>query len=1057
MGPKSSHRSAIPGWILLWIGTLVTAGSISAAEPARPATLAFNRDIRPILSDHCFACHGTDARKRKAGLRLDLAEGAYTTNKHGIPAIRPGSLSGSELWKRITTEDPEEVMPPPDTHKPLSAEQRDLLRRWIEQGAPYQRHWSFEPLATPPVPASVAGSATPDENPIDRFIRSRLSQEGLSPAPEADRSTLIRRLSFDLRGLPPTPAEVDAFLADTRPGAYRRLVDQFLASPAYGEEMARHWLDVARYGDTHGLHLDNERSMWPYRDWVVGAFNRNLPFDEFTIEQIAGDLLPSPTPDQLTATGFSRCNVTTGEGGAIDAEFLFRYAVDRTATVAETWLGLTAGCAVCHDHKFDPLSTREFYSLYAFFYSAADPAMDGNTLLTAPTVRLPKMEDTRRLADFDVEISSAEDRVREALAAVSYTDPATLTPPPPVREVETVWLDDDFPTGAKVTASGAPTRWTESGSGPVFSGRRALHRKDGGIAQDFYDSGAAPLEIPQGATIFAHVYVDPADPPKTIMLQYNKDGWEHRAIWGDPDAIGWGEKDKPSRARIGDLPKAGEWVRLEFPAERVGLKPGDKVTGLAFTQYGGTVSWDKAGVLGRIDPAHDPLYSLRVWQEQREGKSPDGLPDALKSIFKNTTPAQRSASDAQALRDYYLSNVCLSTRPTFEPLVSTVARLRRERSDFENAITATFVFRDLDKPRDAFVMMRGQYDKPGDKVVPAMPAALSAPQGRISGNSDSAPRLNRLDLARWLVSSDQPLTARVTVNRFWSQFFGTGIVRTTSDFGSQGEPPVHPELLDWLANTFRESGWDVKWLVREMVTSATYRQSSRVTRELVQRDPENRLLARGPRFRLGAEQIRDNALFAGGLMDSRLGGKGVKPYQPPNIWEPVGFVGSNTREYKQDTGSALYRRSLYTFFKRTAPAPFMTTFDAPNREQGCTRRERSNTPLQALQLLNDIQHFEAARGLATRMLTEGGRTPAERITFAYRTLLSRPPTPDELAVVTAALERHRARYAADPASARKAVTFGESRAPQDLPEAELAAYTLAANLLLNLDETVTRN
>ena len=1055
----------IPQWrpvaalLLAFTGLTRFGLGATSAEFPPSGSLTFNRDIRPILSDHCFACHGTDAKKRKAGLRLDMAEGALKPNKDGLPALKPGDPAGSGLWQRIMTSDADDVMPPPDSHKELSQVQKETLRRWIEQGAPYQRHWSFEPLTLPSVPASGTGT-TPDsgvQNPIDQFILARLATEGRTLSPEADRPTLIRRLSFDLRGLPPTTREVAQFLADQRPGAYERLVARLLDSPQYGEQMARHWLDVARYGDTHGLHLDNERSMWPYRDWVVGAFNRNLPFDQFTIEQIAGDLLPSPTSDQLTATGFNRCNVTTGEGGAIDAEFIFRYAVDRTATTAETWLGLTAGCAVCHDHKFDPLSTREFYSLYAFFVSAADPAMDGNTLLTAPTLKLPGKEQLQRLEAMDAEIQAAERHVQETLSTLPYTDPSTLVPPPPVQELETVWLEDDFPSGAKVTALGAPTQWVEKGSGPVFSGQRALRRQDKGVAQDYYEGGVTPWVIPQSPTLFAHVFLDPADLPKAIMLQFHKDGWEHRAVWGDADAIAWGEKDKPSRARIDDLPRAGEWVRLEFPPEKVGLKPGDTITGLSFAQSGGTVIWDKAGLKGRVDPANDPLHSLAVWQRQYEGKEPGELPQDLRAIFKNTSTTNRSPADVAKLREHYLSKICLETRPTLDPLNGEVTRLKKTRSDYDNSIAATFIFRDLEKPRESFVMMRGQYDKPGEPVVPAMPAALPAPRLDASIHSDAPPRLNRLDLARWLVSPDQPLTPRVTANRFWQQFFGIGLVRTAGDFGSQGEPPTHPELLDWLAATFRDSGWDVKRLVSLMVTSATYRQSSQVTRELWQRDPENRLLARGPRFRLDAEQIRDNALFVSGLMDATMGGRGVKPYQPPNIWEPVGFVGSNTREYKQDTGSALYRRSLYTFFKRTAPAPAMATFDAPNREQACTRRERSNTPLQALQLLNDVQHFEAARALAERMMTEGGGTPAERIQFAYHTVLARPPSAEELAIVSAGLEQHLDRYSQDAAAAKQAITFGESSPLPNLPETELAAYTLTANLLLNLDETVNRN
>ncbi|MBN8249117.1 MAG: DUF1549 domain-containing protein, partial [Verrucomicrobia bacterium] len=756
------------------VAGLLGMAAASAAEAPAEAPLTFNRDIRPILSDNCFACHGTDAKQRKAGLRLDTAEGAFTPNKHGTPAIRPGDAEGSELWKRLITGDPDDLMPPPDSHKSLTPAQKATLRQWIEQGASYQRHWSFEPIVLPPVPLAVAGEP-PAANPVDRFIEDRLAREHWTLSPEADRRTLIRRLSFDLRGLPPSVAEVEAFVSDPAPDAYARLVERFLDSPDYGEQMARHWLDVARYGDTHGLHLDNERSMWPYRDWVVGAFNRNLPFDQFTIEQLAGDLLPDPTREQLTATGFNRCNVTTGEGGAIDAEFIFRYAVDRTSTTAETWLGLTAGCAVCHDHKFDPLPTREFYSLYAFFLSAADPAMDGNSLLTAPTIKLPQTTQEQRLAGFDAQIQAAEARVREALPTVSYTDPATLTPPPPVEVKEVVWLDDEAPGTPKAATENGP-RWIGPDQGPVRAGQRALRRQGPGVTQDVFESNGAVLEIPAGATLFAHVFLDPKDPPKAVMLQFNKDGWDHRAIWGDADAIDWGEKGKAGRMPMGDLPRTGEWIRLEVPAERVGLKAGDRLSGIAFTQADGTGYWDQAGVQGRVDPANDPLHSFAVWQRQYDGKEPGEVPQELRTIFKNSSITNRAPEDATRLRNHYLSTVCAATRPVFEPLQREVARLRKERGDYDNAIAATFIFRDLEKPRDAFVMMRGQYDKPGEKVLPGMPAALSTARNASAANSDAAPRLNRLDLARWLVSPDQPLTARVTVNRFWQQFFGTGIV-----------------------------------------------------------------------------------------------------------------------------------------------------------------------------------------------------------------------------------------------------------------------------------------
>ncbi len=1039
------------GGVLLSLCTLFPLATLSDdGRPAGAGRIQFNRDIRPILSDQCFACHGFDPKKRKSGLRLDVGDGALGVGKSGRVAVKPGDPEGSELWRRIVTADAEDHMPPKDTHKEISPAQRELVKRWISEGAVYQRHWAFEPPSKtlPPVPRDPEWGI----HPIDRFLAARLEQEGLPHKGEADRRTLIRRLAFDLTGLPPSLGEVEAFVADGEPGACERLVDRMLASPRYGEQMARHWLDVARYADTHGLHLDNERQIWPYRDWVVRAFNGNLPFDEFTVEQLAGDLLPSPTQDQMIATGFNRNNVTTSEGGSIDAEYIYRYAVDRTATTVQAWMGLTAGCAVCHDHKYDPISIKEFYSMYSFFHNAADPAMDGNDLRTPPVLRLKSAEDDVKLMAFDRRLAEAESKITSVVASITYTDPASMTPPPAVREVENVWADDELPAGWKITASpGAATRFVtaEDSKVPPFSGKRALWRKDSGLAQDVIEAGPAPLEIPQGARLFAHVYLDPSDLPKSIMLQYRTSEWKHRVVWGDYEAINWGAKGTFERVNKGPLPAAGAWVRLEFDAAELGLRAGDSIQGFAMTQFGGTVMWDRVGVSGRIDPAGDSTRSLAAWTRQFDGKPSKDLPDPVRKIFQDVPVAQRTEGQVRTLREHFLSRVWAESRLTFEPLLGAVASIRKERSDFEGTIPVTFVWKERETRRESFVMERGAYDRPGQRVYPGVPAAFPP-----LANTNNP---TRLDFARWLVGDSNPLTARVTVNRFWQQLFGAGLVRSSADFGSQGEPPTHPELLDWLALRFRETGWDVKALVRLLVTSAAYRQSSVVSPELLQRDPGNRLLARGPRFRLDAEQIRDNALCVSGLLVGDMGGKGVRTYQPQNVWEPVGFVGSNTRDYRQDSGPALYRRSLYTFLKRTAPAPFMSTFDAPNREQYCTRRERSNTPLQALQLMNDVQHFEAARALAERMLTEGGASPGARLEFGFRTVLARPPADAELAIVRKALEQHLARYSADPEAARRVVGVGEKKAARGLPEPELAAYTLAANLLLNLDETVTRN
>ncbi len=1028
------------GWIVL---ALAAVGMAPASGQEKPL---FNRDIRPILSNACFACHGFDAKERKAGLRLDTPEGAVA-DLGGYAAIVPGDPAKSEAWQRILSDDKDEVMPPSDFHKALTPEEKETIRRWIEQGAEYQQHWSFVVPEKPMVP-SVSGV----EHPIDAFLRNRLEKEGLEPAGEASKETLIRRVTLDLTGLPPTPAEVEAFLADTSPDAYGKLVDGLLGRATYGEHMARHWLDLARYADTHGLHLDNERSMWPYRDWVVRAFNANLPFDDFTRWQLAGDLLPEPTREQLIASGFNRCNVTTSEGGSINEEWVYRYAVDRTTTAVEVWMGLTAGCAVCHDHKFDPISAKDYYSMYAFFHSAADPAMDGNKIDTPPILKLTTPEDEKRLAELGAKIGEVDQRLAAVVASLDYVDPATLDPAPPVTRTETVWFEDAFPAGAKPQASGEPLRWNVKGQGSVFSGNRALVRTAAAsVAQDFW-SGGASFTVPAKGTVFVHAYLDPANPPEAIMIQFHTGGWKHRAIWGTEEKIAFGKLGTIEKVAMGPLPKVGEWVRLEVPADQLGLKAGTKVDGYAFTQYGGTVAWDRLGVSAETNPAKDPDWSWKVWLEQNQGKRNDRLPDALRDLVRGKRPEQWSEAERKGVHDFWLANLYAGARDALAPLEAEKAPYVQERDGIEKATPLTFVMADLPQPRESFVMERGQYDQPGEKVPRGVPSFLP-PLPTKPVDRD----YHRLDFADWLVSGEHPLTARVTVNRFWQQFFGIGLVKTSMDFGSQGEPPSHPELLDWLAVTFVEDGWDMKKLVKRIVTSHAYRQHSGADPALRQRDPENRLLARGPRFRLDAEVLRDQVLFTSGLLVDRIGGKGVKPYQPENIWEPVGFGGSNTRNYQRDSGEALYRRSLYTFLKRTAPPPFLSTFDAPNREQSCAVRGRSNTPLQALQLMNDIQHVEAARHFAQRILKEGGATPEERVRWAWRAVTARFPEPEEAEAVLNALTQHRHRYESDKAAAAQLIGYGESSADVALDPAELAAYTLVANLLFNLDEVVVRN
>jgi hypothetical protein len=1028
-------RSVITPFILL---------AALTAPVAAAGKLDFNRDIRPILSDNCFACHGFDAKKRKADLRLDTPEGAYAAID-GVFPIKPGDPAASSILHRALSTDEDDVMPPPETNKKLTTAQIDLLKQWIAEGAEYQKHWSFEPPLKSPLPV-VPNAKAPIRNGIDAFIQARLATEGLDPAPEASKETLIRRVSLDLTGLPPTLEEVDAFLADSSPDAYEKVVNRLLKSERYGEHMGRYWLDAARYADTHGLHLDNERSMWPYRDWVVRAFNENLPFDEFTIWQLAGDLLPEATMDQKIASGFNRCNVTTSEGGSINEEFVFRYAVDRTDTTVAVWMGLTAGCAVCHDHKFDPITQKEFYQLYAFFNSAADPAMDGNILLTPPTLRLSTPEQAQALAEFDQKIASKQAEIREAIKTLNYTDPATIEPAPLVQTSEVVWFEDAFPAGAKVGVAGAATEFVTAETGPVFSGSKALKRAAKGVAQDYFSSGGQ-FTVPPNGKISVQCFLDEQDPPAAVMLQFHTAGWNHRAVWGEEGAIPFGKVRTPERVRVGNLPELGKWVKLEVEAAKLGLKPGAKVTGYAFTQFNGTVYWDHLAMTSRVEPAKDPQWSWQVWVKGNQGKRVEGLPNDLQTLVRGKKPEEWPEKDVARLKDWWFENQYQGARELIDGPGAAKLALEGEKKALEDAIPATFIMADLPQPRESFIMDRGLYDQPTEKVERGTPAIF--PSLPVKENA------TRLDLAKWLVSPENPLTARVAVNRLWQQFFGAGLVKTANDFGSQGTPPTHPELLDWLAVSFREAGWDMKQFVKLIVTSHSYRQSAQFSEAGLQADPDNQLLARGPRFRLDAEVVRDQALFVAGLLSPKIGGKGVRPYQPENIWEPVAFGGSNTKNYIQDHGESLYRRSLYTFWKRTAPPPNMTSFDAPNRESYCLQRERSNTPLQALTLMNDVQFFEASRAFAQRVLTAQA-APEKRLTTLFRTATGRLPEAQEIAILQQALTKHLASFRAQPEEALKAIRYGESKPDETIDAAELAAWTMVANLVLNLDEMVTK-
>ncbi len=1028
-----------PRLVGLFVIPCLLAGQFALAQEK----LDFNKDVRPILSENCLKCHGFDNKNRAAGLRLDLREAATGKLESGAIAIVPGDLAASELIKRIEHGDPAEVMPPPATGKKLTPAQIATLKRWISEGAEFKLHWSFIPPVRPAAPATTnAGWA---KSPIDTFVLARLEKEGLAPSAPADKVTLLRRVTLDLTGLPPTIAEIDAFVADTSPNAYEVVVDRLLKSPRFGEHAARYWLDAARYGDSHGLHFDNERSIWPYRDWVVRAFNQNMPFNQFAVEQIAGDMLPNATLDQKIATGFSRCNVSTSEGGSIDEEVLVRYAVDRTETLSTIFLGMTLGCAVCHDHKFDPVTQKEFYQLYAFFNNVADRAMDGNALSPPPIMKLTSAETQAKLTELDQKITAVQAEIAAQLAKVSYTDPNPYVTPESQQPQEFVWIDDDTPAGANLQGT-TPWQFVKKEEGPVYSGEKATVRAGDGVTQHFFTGATAPLKVGEGDKFFAYVYLDPQNPPKAIMLQFNDGSWEHRAEWGD-ESIMFGTLGTPGRVAMGPLPKTGEWVRLEIEAGKVGLAPGASINGWAYTQSGGKVYWDKSGIISRTVQPGQSFKSLAQWEANEKlitkPTTPGPVQEAIKAEVTKRTDAQK-----KVIYDYFIEHVYSETRPIFDPLHKQATDLTKQRADTDNAIPTSLVMADNPPGRETFVLMRGAYDKPGEKVSPGVPSIFPPiPEG--------AP-VNRLGLAQWLTSPQHPLVARVTVNRFWQQFFGNGIVKTAEDFGSQGSWPSHPELLDWLAVEFMESGWNVKHVQKLIVMSSAYQQSSKVTPELHGRDPENLLLARGARFRLDAEVIRDSALFESGLLVEKQGGRGVRPYQPEGIWEPISFQGSNTQNYKPDNGEGLYRRSLYTFWKRTAPPPSLATFDAPSREACVVRRGRTNTPLQALALMNDQQYVEAARKLAERSMTEGGAEPASRLVHAFRIATGRAPREPEQAILMRMLQQHLADYQADVPSAEKLLAIGEAKRNEALPPAELAAYTMVANLILNLDEVVTK-
>ena len=1271
------------------IAVLGLSTAFAEHHETEQASINYNLDIRPILADNCYACHGPDAKTRQANLRLDTKAGAFS-EPSGYPVIVPSKPEESELHLRIVSNDDTYRMPPADFNKTLTPEQIEAITQWIREGAKWEEHWAF----TTPVSSTPSDVQNEDwvRNPIDAFILSRLEKEGLQPASEADKRTLIRRLSFDLTGLPPTREEIHQFLADDSPEAYEKVIDAFMAKPEYGEHLARFWLDVARYGDTHGLHLDNYREMWPYRDWVIEAFNKNMPFDQFTIEQLAGDLLPEPTLEQRIATGFNRCHVTTSEGGSINAEYFVRYAIDRANTTSTVWMGLTVGCAQCHDHKYDPITQKEFYQLYAYFNNITENAMDGNRKDSPPVVKLPTPEQEAELAAFDVQITELDAQTKTPIPELDATQIAwenrmprwtTLKPTSLYSkggatlealednsilasgtnpEQETYEVIVDLPPGkwSAVRLEGIKdASLPKSGIGrssngnvvltdfAVFIAPPAAESDESPVAESS-DGDADPETQTEGETTEAEAGSTPAvdadaeaqventpdaevqaesTPDADVNAEAQAEGtstddasvenedetaevadpWTHVQIvqaWADHEQV-MGENnlggvianaidDKPetgwaldrrnenrqaiflvaapfgteggrlkirlkhefdlrqkqlgrfrlaltdaatvypigSKIGLGNWHAAGPFTAEHgnlafyqvYEPETKGVNAGD-----TFKVNDKTIKWEQQShwvdeqVHNDIVGENSATYifrnissvtqqrallhigsndALKVWmngtellsknvqrdaaadQEQvqvelkpgnntlllkivnysgpsgfyfRMESAPPMLPANIVDIA-GTSRGERETAQKDQIRDYYRANITLDKSinenahrafADLKEVFADLAETRQKRTTLDGSLTTTLVMQERPEPRGAYVLARGEYQHPGEEVYPQTPAVLS------SMPEDATP--NRLGFAKWLLSPEHPLTARVAINRYWQDIFGAGIVKTAEDFGTQGTPPVHPELLDWLATEFIASGWDVQTMLKLMLTSSTYRQSAQVTPEKLARDADNMLLSRAPRYRFDAETVRDNALALSGLLYPKIGGPSVKPPQPGGLWKAVGFSGSNTDTFVKDTGAdKVYRRSLYTFWKRTAPPPQMNILDAPSREACTIRRERTNTPMQALMLMNDPQFFEAARAFAERTVKEGGETPQERIAYLFEAATARLPKPREEALLLETFQIHYQELAANPEAAKELITIGESTPDETLDAVEVAAWTMIANLILNLDEVLNK-
>ncbi|MBL8203521.1 MAG: DUF1549 domain-containing protein [Blastocatellia bacterium] len=1110
---KHRAKSAQHFLVVLFVAAAVALFTFEQSSHTQ-TKIDFNRDIRPILSDKCFACHGPDAAAKKIKLRLDSEPAALT-------AIAPGKPEESKLIKRITHKDETLRMPPVDSGRTLAPREIELLTEWIRQGANWQSHWSFIPPIRPALPP-VKNTAWP-KNAIDYFVLARLEKEGGQPSPEADRATLLRRVSLDLTGLPPTVQELDAFLNDKSPNAYEKVVDRLLASPRYGERMAFKWLDAARYADTNGYQIDGERSMWRWRDWVIAAFNANKPFDEFTIEQLAGDLLPNPRKDQIIATAFNRNHRTNSEDGLIPEEYRVEYVVDRVDTTSTVFLGLTMGCARCHNHKYDPLTQKEYYQLFAYFNSIPEDGRANNYGNSAPWISAPTAAQEAEMQKIERDINRIKTRLSQEIklhAADQSRWEKSLR-----AESRTQWFPKDNLLFQHALDDGAQPFVSETMMKVAMDkpDEEVVERKDAKKLEQSFKNGtpkfvAAPTG--QGVAFDKNLLFDAGkiadfnfrDRLKDYKDQFTISAWFYAEseqsgalVTHMQDSAGETDNNLPKGRGYGLFVANGKlhfnlvsvWADDSFrvetesaiplkewqhviatfdatePYERVQIFLNGQKQKLKINLPRLFRTFGDANANLRIGAGGGPAFRFAgMIDEVRVYKS---LPDAndiamlscADSLEKIAATPVAKRTEAQRLK---ITNAWLDAAApaTAADLLQQLRQQKQRKTALEAEFSTLMVMQEMPEPRPTFLLRRGAYDLPTEKVARALPASL---------HGTSVQPSNRLEFARWLVSPENPLTARVTVNRFWQQFFGIGLVKTTEDFGAQGELPSHPELLDWLAVEFmrpssqlavhsspekgrelRTANWDVKALLKTIVTSATYRQASKITPTTDHRPPttddsDNRLLARGPRYRLSAEMIRDQALFVSGLLVEKLGGPSVKPYQPEGLWKDMTF--SNMTNYGQAKGEGLWRRSLYTFWKRTVLNPSMLVFDATAREFCNVRETRTNSPLQALNLMNDVTYVEAARFIAERML-QGNGSAEQRLTWAFRALTSRLPDAQELQVLRDNLNAQLDYFRAHPDDAAKLLAMGEKRNDAALKPTELAAYTTVASLLLNLDEVITK-